>query len=792
MSVSSVPQVTATTPQGFPFRRVLSLEPLIEHWRERARVGSALEAEHAALILRGVEEAPELGRPIVDTGVIERHRPLIEEMIAAFFPRGRADDARGGAFAPYLFEPVYVTPAFRRDGLIEAFREWERRPEIVLGKPITAYNYVLERFYGLRPGFDLTLSLNTRDADTGLDRFFNLVLDRRFTRIELRGELPRLSDSDLERLVSDCLDLDLWRALLPPDRFEYHGLMLLEATEVTEQEALVALTRELLRNDAMASAERLDQLQGWVRTLLREPALQLGLICLHHDEIERIADAHPMGRSLLMSEGAAPECPFKENSFYGQVLRERRVVTVRDLAHGGVPSAFEQHLLDLRFRNLLIAPLQLEGRMVGLLELASPNPGDVHILSTRKLEKVLGLFATAMKRALDDEETRIQAVIKQQYTAIHPAVEWRFRQAARRHIHRADGRSPHAEEIVFPNVYSLYGLSDIRGSSSERGLAIQSDLLEQLEAARAIMVAANRANPLPALSELDFRIARFAEQVRDHLNTGDEVRVHEFLKGEAEAVLDQVRGFAPEVAALVDAYRARLDPQLGVLYERRKAYEESVTLINAALATFLDEQEAHAQRMFPHYFEKYKTDGVDYNIYVGASLQEDGRFDPLYLRNLRLWQLMLMCAAVWRLRELEPTLPVPLGVAHLILAQDAPISIRFRADEKRFDVDGAYNVRYEIIKKRIDKARVKNTREALTQPGHIAIVYTQPKQALEYRQYIDYLQAAGYLERDVEELELEDLQGVRGLVALRVTVAARRPARSDDLSERAAELVAAS
>ncbi len=28
-------------------------------------------------------------------------------------------------------------------------------------------------------------------------------------------------------------------------------------------------------------------------------------------------------------------------------------------------------------------------------------------------------------------------------------------------------------------------------------------------------------------------------------------------------------------------------------------------------------------------------------------------------------------------------------------------------DEKRFDVDGAYNARYEIVKKRIDKAYVK-------------------------------------------------------------------------------------
>ncbi|TAK35947.1 MAG: hypothetical protein EPO28_13950 [Saprospiraceae bacterium] len=39
-------------------------------------------------------------------------------------------------------------------------------------------------------------------------------------------------------------------------------------------------------------------------------------------------------------------------------------------------------------------------------------------------------------------------------------------------------------------------------------------------------------------------------------------------------------------------------------------------------------------------------------------------------------------------------------------------------DEKRLDVEGSYNVRYEIIKKRIDKALLKGTQERLTQsPG---------------------------------------------------------------------------
>ena len=98
-----------------------------------------------------------------------------------------------------------------------------------------------------------------------------------------------------------------------------------------------------------------------------------------------------------------------------------------------------------------------------------------------------------------------------------------------------------------------------------------------------------------------------------------------------------------------------------------------------------------------------------------------------------------------------------------------PLSISFRMDEKQFDVDGAYNIRYEIIKKRIDKAHIKGTDERLTVPGKIAIVYSQEKDAREYLKYIKYLQSKNQLGK-VEDLVLEDLQGVSGLKALRAEV----------------------
>ena len=91
-------------------------------------------------------------------------------------------------------------------------------------------------------------------------------------------------------------------------------------------------------------------------------------------------------------------------------------------------------------------------------------------------------------------------------------------------------------------------------------------------------------------------------------------------------------------------------------------------------------------------------------------------------------------------------------------------------DEKQFDVEGAYNVRYEIVKKRIDKAHIKDSDERITQPGMITIVYSQYKELNEYLKYIEYLQHKELAEDKVEEFDVEELQGVEGLKAIRFKV----------------------
>ena len=68
---------------------------------------------------------------------------------------------------------------------------------------------------------------------------------------------------------------------------------------------------------------------------------------------------------------------------------------------------------------------------------------------------------------------------------------------------------------------------------------------------------------------------------------------------------------------------------------------------------------------------------------------------------------------------------------------------------------------------------INGTNERLTQPDKIALIFFDERDAMEYKELIKPLQEENLLMNDLEELELESLQGVDGLKALRVGICKR-------------------
>src|SRR5262249_3434090 len=418
------------------------------------------------------------------------------------------------------------------------------------------------------------------------------------------------------------------------------------------------------------SSARFESLQAKLRTLFRRPGLRLGVAAVEGDRVLVLNDATSHDDACIFADSAHHKTSDFTGSLYERAVIQNRPVIIGDLAAWPDRTRWEEELITAGARTFVCAPLHYQDRVIGTLELISPRPGDLNATHLPKLEEVLPLFSMAVQRSVEELDTRIQALIKEKCTAIHPVVEWRFRKAVLNGIERqqtgvADGGAEMGP-IVFEGVYPLYGLADIRGSSVQRSRAIQADLLTQLGLAAAVFRAARQARFLPALDELGYRIDKHMAQIERNLSSGDEVGIIGFLRTHVESLFDHLGGFGREVRTQIETYQGALDARLGTVYRPRPFFAESVTRMAGTISAYLDREEQTAQEMFPHYFEKQKTDGVDYQIYVGRSLVEDGRFDPICLKNLRLWQLMLTCGIAALAHQLRDQLPVPLETTHLI------------------------------------------------------------------------------------------------------------------------------
>jgi len=762
---------------GVPFRTELSLKPVIDFWTRMAGKDSAKGAV-ARVITDEVAKAPELLAPLTDCGLVERHEDLVDLLMAAAFPPAGRDHYYGAAMVPFQLHGFYATPPMER---LLMTKEWRLKGRVNLDASLVAamrrayaYALVLQRIYGIEVELDHPMILTVPDPETGLDRHFRLLFDWTFVEVEAKGPVPELPSDMRRRLQADLLEAEGLSDLLPSDRFVLRGFSIVKAVEVTDQEVLSALKRDLIDRESIVSKERFCGVEARLRTLFRRPNFKLGIGAIDGERVLILNDFSSHEHACIFADSAHHKISEFAGTIYARVVQSGEPMIIEDLRDLPNRTAVEDSVLASGVRTLVVAPLHYQDRVIGTLELGSPEPDDFDATHLPKLHEVLPLFAMAVRRSTDEFNARVQNEIKERFTAIHPVVEWRFRKAVLDELERTG--NPGAAElqpIVFENVYPLYALSDIRGSSVQRERAIQTDLLTQLALAREVVDVAYKARRLPALDQLRYRVERHAGQIREGVAAGDEMGIIAFLRAEVESLFDHLGTFGEAVRGAIEAYRSALDPRLGAVYGQRRVFEESVTRIADMISSYLDLEEEAAQDIFPHYFEKQKTDGVDHQIYVGASLVEDGRFDPLYLKSLRIWQLMVACGVAARADRLTAELPVPLHTTHLVLVQHAPMSIRFRFDEKRFDVDGAYDIRYEIVKKRIDKALIKGTTERVTQPGKLAIVYGQAGEAAEYRGYLEYLRHLGYVAGEVEDLELEELQGVHGLRALRVEVALR-------------------
>ncbi|TRZ41884.1 GAF domain-containing protein [Robertkochia solimangrovi] len=764
-----------------PFEIQMSFSKLVKAYEQMAKENNGYRAERAKRVLQIAKDNPVLINGFTDWDVVDTHKEEIECLLEDTFSPILSSNEIKVATIP--FENVYFKSSERFDEIIQKagadyelkIRNFEEEHLYIL-----ACSVILKEVYGVELNFKRPLFYDIPD-ENGLIRHYKILYNAELTELYPTRQARRLSKEDIDLLLDNFNNIDIWREKIPPRSWILKGFVIANMVDITTEESISTLKSNLLYANKNGPVQNsvLDGFESIFQRLFRSRNIRVGFSVFNKSEgcLEKVYKDGIVSYLLNKQEempcnkvlcAKAFDTLFEKNQFFAISDVDKYLDQTNEAEY----EIFRQQGI----RSAILAPITNKGEMLGIIEVVSPEVGFLNSVTAYKLVDVIPYIVASVIRAKEEESNLIEAVIQHECTSIHPSVQWRFEKEARRFLkERMSGNDVAFRELVFKDVLPLYGQVDIRNSSMARNDAIRKDLIIQLSNAEEIMAMAFQENPLPIYEELLFRMKNYMESIRENLFTYSEQNILDFMKEDIHPLFEEILEDGGEITERINYYMSTLDPLIGSLYDHRKNYDTTVTQINKTLARILDKEQEGAQAMFPHFFERYKTDGVEHNLYIGSSISSHRKYSEKYLYNLRLWQLQAMCKMENAYYKLLPELPVKLDVASLVLVHNTPLSIRFRMDEKRFDVDGTYNARYEILKKRLDKAFVKGTDERVTQKGKITIVYSQRKEEREYMRYIRFLQSRHQLSSNVEIVELEELQGVSGLKAIRVEVLYTKP-----------------
>ncbi|WP_209549057.1 GAF domain-containing protein [Flavobacterium sp. CG_23.5] len=759
-----------------PFKILISFHKLIESLEEMVETNVDLRSTYAKNLLEQLVPFPEFRTGIEDLSLIEKNEVLIKQLFTDLFPIALTNNEIKAVTIPFQNFTFNYSVRFKK--IVEnAGQNFDLDiPDLDENQfYIMSCILILNTFYNQKIDFDIPLFYDIPYAN-GIMNKYRILYNVDFLEITPTNKAPEITQDDIDLLMDNYDNINLWKEKIPFESWILKGFGIITLFDVTTESAVSNLKSNLLKpeKEQIISNENFEAI---FRSIFKIADLRVGLTFYNSEEdklLKPIFNDESLGSFILSISEQEVDCKnILLGDSFNNLLKNNKLLAISNVEKYALQYGNEtlgQHLLKQDIRSCIFVPILKNNTLLGIVELVSASKRVLSSINISKLDLILPYLVNTIQRYNKDMQNQLEAIIQREYTAIHPSVYWKFQKEALKYFQTSKLNKDYIfKEIVFKEVYPLYGQIDIKGSSENRNETVKDDLKNQLNSLLEIFENQKLNSNLILLEQRKFELQSLFDQLEDQLKADTEQQIQFYIENEIHPILKNIE-MDEKGELLLHNYFESLDEKTGMFYQSRKKFDNALSIINKKLAAILDKKQIEAQIIYPHYYERFKTDGVEHYLYIGASIDPTQTFDTMYLNNLRLWQLQTLCAMEMKHHQLKSSLPYELEVTSLILVFSSPISIRFRMDEKRFDVDGTYNARYEVIKKRIDKANIKGTKERITEKEKITIVYSHDSEETEYLNYIKFLQFKKVLEPTVEQFEVEELQGVSGLRAIRVKI----------------------
>ncbi|WP_419868774.1 GAF domain-containing protein [Chryseobacterium sp. CT-SW4] len=754
-----------------PFQVYISFKKyldVLEHIRYNDRL--EYRVNYAESLIEKTQKFQELKNGFQDISLLTKHADLIQLLLADLFPTGLTHNEIKAASIPLSNITFNYTERFKNI-LKDAGKDFEIELRKISDDEFYVFCccLILQSYFkkDIKSSMPFYYDIPNKE---GIMKHYKITVNSDFTEVfpDKNTRIP--SEETIDMLLENLDDFSLWKKHFPSQSWILSGFTIISLVDCTAEVALSDLKSTMIKIDMENPAPDAD-LKEIFRSYFDIADLNFGLMLFNKKDkklenvpiYENVFSNHILDFWINTLDEKIRQATFDNLNYNPKPV----VISNTDhLDHEIKKQPSFTTLKKNKINSFMVIPIMKDNELLAIMEFTSSTPNSLNGLKLKKLEFLSDMILFSLMRFNIEKNNQIEAIIQREYTTIHDSVVWKFRREAEKYFNASLSKRIYSlGQITFKTLTPLFGFSDIRSSSEKRFYLMLEDLNQQIDCLYEVFSLTN-SNSEKYILALDI----FKAELQKDIKADTEQRfqrllrenIHPFLRTKLDSKISK------KIKDKIDHYFSQVYALNDLFYSQRKKLDDSITLTNRKLADLLDKSQLKAQEIFPHYFERFKSDGVEHNLYIGQSIAPEVHYTSKVIHHLRYWQLETICIMEQEFQNFRKNLPISLEIASLIFVYNEPINIRFRMDEKRFDVDGAYNSYYEIVKKRLDKAHIKNTSERLTMPGKIAIVYFGENDKKEYLKYIKELQKKNILQPDIEFIEVEDLQGVTGLLAMRV------------------------
>lgn len=637
------------------------------------------------------------------------------------------------------------------------------------------YALIFERLYGLPTKENNTIVYHHLNEKGEIIDYYDLNIDFKFVDIKPKKELPKFDLGNLTKNTNDASLFD-WNHVVNAikiEDFELSGFTILTVKKSSLEHTIKRIQSILLNLATYNYHLFLSDLEKIIAPILKGRDTIFNLFPLFQLNGLPFFDYSITNKSILISETYASNSYTNINPQVANYLKHPHLIFYNTLdAIKNTTSFFDERIKASGVKTYRCIPLIHNHALSGIMEVYSHQLDQLNNETIQSLRALVPLLSQLSYDVTTEFKKRIDEIIINRFTTIQPAVQWKFNHVAAQYIQELenDEQNAHITPVIFQEVYPLYGAIDVKDSTVIRNASILKDFNFKVKQLALLIDELSRDGKHQLLIEFSKRVDHITGSLDQISFDESMVKIIEFFRKDVQPFLEAARREFSTKQAIIEHYAKHFftNRETGEFY--RNEFETSLWKINHIISKELNHFNSFIQGNYPSYFQKFRTDGIEYDIYIGESITPQQTFSKEFINIFRRQQIISMAHIALKAHHAKQDLPISLETTQLIFINPHSIDISFREDERRFDVEGSLNIRYEIIKKRIDKIRVKRTKERLTQVNKIAIVYLSDEILEDLNLSIQAIYDMGIIESTVEHLKLEDLQGVVGLKAIRLTV----------------------